>query len=87
MQISPDGLPVGDYINLTDIARWKNPDAPSDVVKNWMRTVEALDERITVCLHITLKKNIKKQIADVDKMSYNEFCVKILWTILHHTII
>ena len=26
-----------DYISLTDIARHKNPTAPKDVVKNWMR--------------------------------------------------
>ena len=34
-----------DYISLTDIARYKNPDFPADVVKNWMRvrnTVEFL---------------------------------------------
>ena len=33
----------GDYINITDIARWKNPVAPSDVVKNWMRTTDTVD--------------------------------------------
>lgn len=27
-----------DYISLTDIARYKNPDEPKDVVKNWMRS-------------------------------------------------
>ncbi|QQS28493.1 MAG: KilA-N domain-containing protein [Sphingobacteriales bacterium] len=27
-----------DYISLTDIARYKNPAEPKDVVKNWMRT-------------------------------------------------
>jgi len=26
------------YISLTDLARAKNPEAPADVVKNWMRT-------------------------------------------------
>lgn len=34
-----------DYISLTDIARYKNPDEPKDVVKNWMRgknTIEFL---------------------------------------------
>jgi hypothetical protein len=33
------------YISLTDIARYRNPDEPKDVVKNWMRsrsTVEFL---------------------------------------------
>ena len=29
---------TSDYISLTDIARAKNPEFPSDVVKNWMRT-------------------------------------------------
>lgn len=27
-----------DYISLTDIARYKNPAEPKDVVKNWMRS-------------------------------------------------
>ena len=27
-----------DFISLTDIARFKNPKDPKDVVKNWMRT-------------------------------------------------
>jgi hypothetical protein len=27
---------AGDYISLTDIARYKNPDFPSDVIQNWM---------------------------------------------------
>lgn len=34
-----------DYISLTDIARYKNPDEPKDVVKNWLRirsTIEFL---------------------------------------------
>lgn len=33
------------YISLTDIARYKNPKAPADVIKNWMRlrgTIEYL---------------------------------------------
>ena len=37
---SPD-----DYISLTDIARYKNPHEPKDVVVNWMRlrnTIEYL---------------------------------------------
>ena len=32
-----------DYISLTDIARYKNPDAPKDVVKNWMRLKDTID--------------------------------------------
>ena len=34
-----------DYISLTDIARYKNADFPSDVIQNWLRnrsTVEFL---------------------------------------------
>ena len=34
-----------DYISLTDIARYKNPEFPADVVKNWLRlrnTIEFL---------------------------------------------
>ena len=27
-----------DFISLTDIARFKNPTEPKDVVKNWMRS-------------------------------------------------
>lgn len=40
-----------DYISLTDIARYKNPDEPKDVVKNWMRsrnTIEYLWLRETI---------------------------------------
>ena len=32
-----------DYISLTDIARYKNPDEPKDVVKNWMRTKSTIE--------------------------------------------
>lgn len=32
-----------DYISLTDIARYKNPDEPKDVVKNWMRNRSTID--------------------------------------------
>lgn len=32
-----------DYISLTDMARRKNPDAPKDVVKNWMRLRSTID--------------------------------------------
>ena len=27
-----------DFISLTDIARYKNPHEPKDVVKNWLRS-------------------------------------------------
>jgi hypothetical protein len=32
-----------DYISLTDIARYKNAEAPADVVKNWLRTRFAIE--------------------------------------------
>lgn len=31
-----------DYISLTDIARYKNPDEPKDIVKNWLRNKNTL---------------------------------------------
>jgi len=33
----------GDYISLTDMARYKNADEPKDVVKNWMRSRTVID--------------------------------------------
>lgn len=33
----------GDYISLTDIARYKNPDEPKDVVKNWLRSKNTIE--------------------------------------------
>lgn len=32
-----------DYISLTDIARYRNPDEPKDVVKNWMRNRSTIE--------------------------------------------
>ncbi len=32
-----------DYISITDIAKLKNPIAPKDVVKNWMRTKNTIE--------------------------------------------
>ncbi|MGB4407738.1 MAG: KilA-N domain-containing protein [Sphaerochaeta sp.] len=32
-----------DYLSLTDIARYKNPDEPKDVVKNWMRNRSTIE--------------------------------------------
>lgn len=34
---------IDDYISLTDIARYKNPDEPKDVVKNWMRSRSTIE--------------------------------------------
>ena len=38
--ISRDG---DDYISLTDIARYKDPDEPKDIVKNWMRNRSTIE--------------------------------------------
>jgi len=32
-----------EYISITDIARYKNPDEPKDVVKNWMRSRSTIE--------------------------------------------
>jgi hypothetical protein len=32
-----------DFISLTDIARYKNPESPADVVKNWMRSRSTIE--------------------------------------------
>ncbi len=32
-----------DYFSLTDIAKYKNPDAPADVVKNWLRRKDTIE--------------------------------------------
>ena len=31
-----------DYMSLTDIAQFKNQNAPKDVVKNWLRSKETI---------------------------------------------
>lgn len=32
-----------DYISLTDIARYKNPGHPADVIKNWTRSKDTIE--------------------------------------------
>lgn len=32
-----------DYFSLTDIARYRNQDAPADVVKNWLRRKDTIE--------------------------------------------
>ncbi|MEI6324436.1 MAG: KilA-N domain-containing protein [Gemmataceae bacterium] len=32
-----------DYISLTDIAKYRNSDAPADIVKNWLRTKSTIE--------------------------------------------
>ena len=31
------------YISITDIAKYKNPDAPADIVKNWLRSKNTIE--------------------------------------------
>jgi len=32
-----------DYISLTDIAKYKSPDTPADIIKNWLRARSTID--------------------------------------------
>jgi len=32
-----------DYISVTDIAKYKNPDVPADIVKNWLRSKNTIE--------------------------------------------
>jgi len=32
-----------DFISITDIAKYKNPDAPADIVKNWLRSKNTIE--------------------------------------------
>lgn len=50
-KLNANGVEIGvlsrgdenDFISLTDIARYKNPDEPKDVVKNWMRNRSTIE--------------------------------------------
>ncbi|PID29296.1 MAG: DNA-binding protein [Candidatus Cloacimonadota bacterium] len=49
-KIEVQGLQVGlmyseqkDYICITDIAKHKNPDAPADIIKNWLRSKNTIE--------------------------------------------
>ncbi len=41
--IISNGIDQNDYICITDIAKYKNNDAPADVVKNWMRSKNTIE--------------------------------------------
>ncbi len=36
-------LDKADYLSPADIAKFRNPDAPADVIKNWLRTRSTVD--------------------------------------------
>ncbi len=31
------------YISITDIAKYKNPDSPADIIKNWLRSKNTIE--------------------------------------------
>lgn len=49
--INANGMPVrtllfdgqNDFISLTDIAKYKNPEFPADVIKNWLRSRSTIE--------------------------------------------
>lgn len=48
--INVQGLAIGfmqfeqkDFICITDIAKYKNPDAPADIIKNWLRSKNTIE--------------------------------------------
>ena len=50
IKIEVQGLQVGfmqseqdDYICITDIAKYKNPNAPADIIKNWLRAKNTIE--------------------------------------------
>lgn len=43
IEINVKGFSDSNYISLTDIARFKNSEAPKDVVKNWMRSKSTIE--------------------------------------------
>ena len=42
-EVSVQSINKGDFISLTDIARFRNEDAPADIVKNWLRSRSTID--------------------------------------------
>jgi len=32
-----------DFISITDIAKYKNPNAPADIIKNWLRNKNTIE--------------------------------------------
>lgn len=52
-EIHPNGMPISiinngqdgtnDFMSLTDIAKTKNPDAPTDIIKNWLRAKSTIE--------------------------------------------
>lgn len=43
IEVKIKGLDNNSYISITDIARYKNPDEPKDIVKNWLRSKNTIE--------------------------------------------
>ena len=43
ISIISTGIDENDYISITDIAKYKNQDAPADVIKNWLRNKNTIE--------------------------------------------
>ena len=49
-----------DYISLTDIAKYKNPEFPADVIKNWSNSTSLKLSRVQIHLFYHLKNGLKR---------------------------
>lgn len=43
IEISYNQTKQEDYISITDIAKYKNPEAPADIIKNWLRSKNTIE--------------------------------------------
>jgi len=43
IQVAVNTKEKNDFICITDIAKYKNPDAPRDIIKNWMRNKNTIE--------------------------------------------
>ena len=41
--ISVASIRDSDYISITDIAKYRSPDTPADIIKNWLRSRSTID--------------------------------------------
>jgi len=42
-EIAIYSISQSDYISLTDIAKYRNSDAPADIIKNWLRSRSTIE--------------------------------------------
>ena len=42
-EVALTSIQTQDYLSLTDIAKHRNPDAPADIVKNWLRSRSTIE--------------------------------------------